>query len=77
MENNINMQKAKLVATNLKALRISHGLSQQQLSQAVNISQQNISRWELGIHIPNIIDCITIADYYHISLDELADRDLN
>lgn len=69
------MRDNKTVAENLKLLRCSRGLTQQELSKRTGISQQNLSRWELGVHIPNIIDCITLADFYGISLDELADRE--
>lgn len=60
---------------NLKNLRVAFGLTQQQLADATGIKQQNISRWEKGMHIPDILECVKLADFYHISLDELADRD--
>lgn len=63
------------LADNLKAMRIARGLTQHELSEKTGISQQNLSRWELGIHVPNIDDCITLADFYGVSLDELADRE--
>ena len=71
------MDKREQIAESLKTLRLARGLTQQELAQATGISQQNISRWELGIHIPNLADCITLADFYGISLDDLADRDPN
>ncbi len=60
---------------NLKNLRVAYGLTQQQLADATGIKQQNISRWEKGVHVPDILECIKLADFYHISLDELVDRD--
>ena len=69
------MDKREQIAESLKTLRLARGLTQQELARATGISQQNISRWELGIHIPNLADCITLADFYGISLDDLADRD--
>lgn len=59
----------------LKNLRLSHGITQQQLADRTGIKQQNISRWELGIHIPDLQECVKLADYFDVSLDELADRD--
>ncbi len=64
------------LAENLKSLRLSRGVSQQELAKDTGISQQNISRWELGRHIPNIEECIKLADYFGITLDELVDRDI-
>lgn len=58
----------------LKEHRQNAKLSQSELARITDIKQQNISRWESGIHIPNIIDCIKLADFYGISLDELVGR---
>lgn len=71
MGNNIH------IAESLKSLRLARGLTQQQLARETGISQQNLSRWETGTHIPNLADCIRLADFYGISLDELADRDFD
>lgn len=64
------------IAIRLKALREEYKITQSELAKETRIKQQNISRWEAGIHIPNIEDCIKIADYYKITLDELVDRDI-
>ena len=63
------------LADNLKAMRVARGLTQHELSEKTGISQQNLSRWELGIHVPNIDDCNTLAVFYGVSLDERADRE--
>ena len=60
----------------LKYLRLSHKLSQKELSQATGISQQAISFWEQDKHVPNMDDCIILADFYKISLDELVERNI-
>lgn len=65
------------IAERLKSLRLARGLTQQQLARETGISQQNLSRRETGTHIPNLADCIRLADFYGISLDELADRDFD
>ena len=65
------------IGENLKFLRKMQGLTQQELAEKTGIKQQNISRWEKGIHIPNIEECIKLADFYEVSLDDLADRDCN
>ncbi len=59
----------------LKEHRQNSGLSQSELARLTDIKQQNISRWESNIHIPDIIDCIKLADFYEITLDELVGRD--
>ncbi len=58
----------------LRYQRDMAGLSQRELSVKINISQQNISRWERGEVLPSIDMCIKLADFYGISLDELVGR---
>lgn len=55
----------------LKEHRERADLNQSQLAKVTGIKQQNISRWENGTHIPNIIDCIKLANFYGISIDYL------
>lgn len=63
------------IGEELKYQRDKNGLSQSALSRATNISQQKISYYESGKHSPTIEDCIILADFYAISLDELVGRD--
>ena len=59
---------------NFKELRIERGLSQRDLAKATGISQQAISFWEQDKRTPNMDDCIRLADFYGITLDELVGR---
>lgn len=59
----------------IKEHRKAYGISQTALAKETQISQQNISRWENNTHVPNIIECIQLADFYEITLDELIGRD--
>ena len=56
----------------LKEHRKAAELSQSELAAKTNIKQQNISRWENGTHIPNVADCIVLADFFGISIDYLV-----
>ncbi len=58
----------------LKYQRENNGLSQTQLAKATGISQQKLSYYESGKHSPSIDDCILLANFYEISLDELVGR---
>lgn len=58
----------------IKSQREASGLSQSALAKEVGISQQKISYYESGKHSPTIEDCIKLADYYGITLDELVGR---
>ena len=55
----------------LKEHRERANLNQSQLAKLTGIKQQNISRWENNTHFPNIIDCVTLANFYGISIDYL------
>ncbi len=59
----------------LKTQRLISKLTQNQLSKYTGIGQDNISRWESGEVLPNIDFCVQLAEFYHISLDELVGRD--
>lgn len=61
----------------LKYHREANGLSQSALAKGTGISQPKISYYESGKHLPLIDDCIKLADFYGISLDELVGRDRN
>ena len=60
----------------LKAHRESRGLSQSELAQKTGISQSTISLWEDDKRTPNIDNCVLLADFYEVSVDELIGRSL-
>ena len=59
----------------IKEQRMLQGLTQVELAQKTGIPQSTISAWERGTNIPSILDCIKLADFYGIPLDELVGRD--
>ena len=61
----------------LKYHRVSRGLSQSTIAKDTGISQPKLSYFESGKHLPMIDDCIKLADFYDISLDELVGREYN
>ena len=63
------------IGEELKYHRDKNGFSQSSLATATGISQQKISYYESGKHSIPIEFCITLADFYGISLDELVGRD--
>ena len=65
----------KNIGAELKYHRRANNLSQYTLAKETGISQQKISYYESGKHTPSITDCITLANYYGITLDELVGRD--
>ncbi len=61
----------------LKDLREEKGVSQQQLANALNISQGSVGNWESGIREPNFETVKKIADYFGVSTDYLLGREDN
>lgn len=59
----------------IKELRMEKDLSQGQLSALVGISQANISRWEAGIIIPNVLDCWKLAEFFDVTIDYLIGKE--
>ncbi len=56
----------------LVALRKSKGLSQIELAEALNVSRQAVSRWEVGTSIPSMEKLIALGKLYDVPLDELV-----
>ena len=59
----------------MKEQRKMRGITQTELARETQIPQSTISAWEKGVNIPNVEDCIKLADFYEISLDELVGRE--
>ena len=57
----------------IRDLRISRNLTQAELGQVVGVSMQAVSKWERG-GLPDIGVLIVLADYFHVSLDEMLGR---
>lgn len=55
----------------LKALRIKHKLTQDELGEKLYLSRANISSYEIGRNEPTIETIIAISDLFKISTDEL------
>lgn len=56
---------------NLKRLRYTRGLSQEDLAQILEVSQKTISSWETNRTEPNMGVVQQIADYFNVTTDEM------
>ena len=59
------------IGENIKRLRRSKGMTQEQLADILNISNAAVSKWERGDSFPDITLLFPIADYFGVSVDEL------
>lgn len=55
----------------LKALRLKHKLTQEELGEKLYLSRTSISNYEIGKNEPNIETIIAVSDFFKISIDEL------
>lgn len=60
------------IGNSLKEHRKNAELSQSELAAKTGIKQQNISRWENNTHIPNVMECLILADFFGISVEYLV-----
>ena len=56
---------------NLALLRKDNNLSQSDLATALSYSDKAISKWENQDTVPDIVTISRIAEYFHITVDEL------
>ena len=53
----------------IKKLRKLHNISQEKLAERAELSQQQISRIELGLNTPKIETLIKLSEALHVSID--------
>ena len=56
---------------NLKSLRQLNGVTQNQLAEAIGVTQQSINKYENHKIEPDIEILIRMADFFHVSVDFL------
>lgn len=56
----------------LTLLRKEQGLSQMELAQALDVSRQAVSRWEVGAAVPSTENLRMISKLYQVSFDYLV-----
>ena len=59
------------IAENLQMLRKEKGITQEQLADIFGITNQSISKWELGLSCPDITMLPKIAEFFSVTIDEL------
>ena len=59
------------IGTNIRLLRKTKNITQEELANALHISYQAISKWENGSSQPDIALLPAIANYFGVSIDEL------
>ena len=60
-----------MLSENIKAIRKSKGLSQQELAVKLNVVRQTISKWEQGLSVPDSDMLVSISEALETSVSTL------
>ena len=60
------------LARRIYDLRTQKGLKQDELAEALGVSRQAISKWEMGTGTPTLENLVAISNYFGVSLDSLV-----
>ena len=60
-----------MLSENIKAIRKSTGLSQQELAVRLNVVRQTVSKWEQGLSVPDADMLISISEALEIPVSTL------
>lgn len=63
-------------ASNLKLLRNSLGISQEEMSQNIGVTRSSLSAYEVGTAVPSYENLIKISDFFRVSIDKFLKTDL-
>lgn len=61
----------------IKELRIKAGLKQAELAKMLNVTQGNLSAWELGRWEPSANDLIKLGKIFNCSVDYLLNQNIS
>lgn len=57
-------------------LRKEAGMTQSELAEALHVSRQSISKWEMGTAMPDMVNIIAISKIFLVSIDYLIHDDI-
>jgi putative transcriptional regulator len=60
---------------NIKALRRTKGLSQEELAIRLNVVRQTVSKWERGLSVPDSEMLVSISEVLETPVSVFARRD--
>ena len=65
-----------MLSKNIKTLRKSKGLSQDELAVKLNVVRQTISKWENGLSVPDSEMLISLSDVFETPVSILLGEDI-
>ena len=64
------------LSENIRALRRRHGLTQEQLAEALGMTPGAVYKWEAGLSQPELAVIVELADLFQVSMDVLVGYEL-
>lgn len=61
-----------ILGKTLRELRNHHGMTQQQISQQLNISRQAYAAYESGQRVPSLELACSMAKFFNVTLEQLV-----
>lgn len=71
MESQLSIKGETTLKNRLEELRKKHGIKQEELAQALEVTRQTIGSLENGRYNPSIILAFKIARYFNISIEDI------
>ena len=62
---------------NLKIIRKSKKMSQEQLAEKVNVSRQSVSKWETGEAYPEMNNILELCKIFNCKINSLVHTDMS
>lgn len=62
---------------NLQFLRKKKNMTQEQLSEKLEVSRQSVSKWESGVMYPEMDKILQICQMFHCNMDDLMQGDIS
>ncbi|MBR6940337.1 MAG: helix-turn-helix transcriptional regulator, partial [Clostridia bacterium] len=59
------------IGKRIRQMRTNKGVTQEELANALNVSNQAVSRWETGVTTPDIYLLPSIALFFGVTIDEI------
>ncbi|GIP33462.1 helix-turn-helix transcriptional regulator [Paenibacillus sp. J2TS4] len=61
-----------MISMNLKRLRKTYRYTQEEVADKIGVSRQAVAKWENGETVPDINNCVALAELYGVVLDDLV-----
>ena len=58
-------------------LRKKEELTQVELAEALHVSRQAVSKWEMGTAFPDVENLLLLSKFFSVSVDYLVNEDMN